>query len=186
MNLNVTSGSRSFQMVVIYRPPPSSENKLTTTLFFDEFSTLLESTSVGTDRVLLTGDFNVNVDDNDDRDALTFLNILDIYNLEKHVRGPTHKDGHTLDLLITRTDCRLVNTPTIDSSLQCSSDHSGIKCTVDISRPGPSTKRITSRRFEASMKQTSAKTSNLLCSLYPRIVILMPLLTDTTKLSQRP
>ena len=78
-------------------------------------------------------------------DALTFLEILDLYNLEQHVRGPTHKDGHTLDLVITRRNCKLVSPPKVDTRT-LPSDHSAIRCNVDISRPDPSTKRIRSRR----------------------------------------
>ena len=93
-----------------------------------------------------TGDFNFHVDVSDNRNALTFLEILDLYNLVQHVRGPTHKDGHTLDLVITRRNCKLVSPPKVDTRT-LPSDHSAIRCNVDISRPGPSTKRIRSRRI---------------------------------------
>ena len=91
----------------------------------------------------MTGDFNFHVDVSDDREALRFLDILDLHNLQQHVHEPTHIAGHTLDLLITRGDDSLVKSVRVYSGLP--SDHFGVKCTVNITRPGPSRKRIKSR-----------------------------------------
>jgi hypothetical protein len=54
------------------------------------------------ERLVITGDFNFHVDIPTDRDAIKFLDILESYCLEQHVVGPTHVDGHTLDLIISR------------------------------------------------------------------------------------
>ena len=43
MDMHISSGSTAFHLVIIYRPKPNSKNKLTPSLFFDEFTTLLES-----------------------------------------------------------------------------------------------------------------------------------------------
>ena len=47
-----------FRFVIIYRPPPSTRNKLTPAMFFDEFSSLLEVLQSKSCRLLLAGDFN--------------------------------------------------------------------------------------------------------------------------------
>ena len=87
---------------VLYRPPPSTENGLTAIMFFNEFPILLERLAVASGYLLLTGDFNFHVDDRTDSLASRFLDLLDSHNLIQHVSGPTYKDNHTLDLLITR------------------------------------------------------------------------------------
>ena len=49
------------------------------------------------------GDFNVHCDVDDNQLANAFKDVLVSLELEQHVHQATHKGGHTLDLLITRT-----------------------------------------------------------------------------------
>lgn len=42
LDLFITSGSASLRLLTVYRPPPSKANKLTTKIFFDEFSVLIQ------------------------------------------------------------------------------------------------------------------------------------------------
>ena len=65
--------------------PPSKDNKLTFQMFFYEFSTLLE---------------HLAVEDPSDSDAAKLLDMLSLAGLNQRVAGPTHKHGHTLDLVI--------------------------------------------------------------------------------------
>ena len=58
---------------VLYRPPPSTENGLTATMFFNEFPILLERLAVASDHLLLTGDFSFHVDDRTDSLASRFF-----------------------------------------------------------------------------------------------------------------
>ena len=136
-------GVTEFQPLLIYRPQRDSKKKLTSPLFFEEFSTLLESVCVASsERLLLAGDFNFHVDVIDP-EALRFLNILEVNNLQQHVLEPTHIANHILDLLITRRNDNLIRSPTVFSGLP--SDHFAVKCYVSITRPGLSRKRIKCR-----------------------------------------
>ena len=120
---------------VLYRPPPSTENGLTATMFFNEFPILLERLVVASGHLLLTGDFNYNVDDRSDSLASRFLDLLDSHNLIQHVSGPTHKDNHTLDLMITRAcDDIIESWSTLNPHL---SDHSAIHSKLSLVRPRP-------------------------------------------------
>ena len=143
MDVTISSSATSFHLVVLYRPPPNNKNKLTSSLFFNDFSSLLEILTVGSTQLLLTGDFNVHVDVVNDRDAVKILNLLDTYNLQQHVREPTHTCNHTLDLLISREDDDLVSCLNIQHGLP--SDHFAIKCLLNICRPGPCTKQTSTR-----------------------------------------
>lgn len=145
MDLSVSSiRSTCLCLVVIYRPPPNNKNKLNPSLFLEDFSSFLGILTISANHILLAGDFNVHVDVDGDREAIGFHDILDLYDLQQHVRGATHSGNHTLDLLISRRDEDLVSSPSIHHDLP--SDHAAVKCLVNISRPPSSTKRITSRR----------------------------------------
>ena len=50
----------------------------------------------------MAGDFNFHVEDDRDSAASRFLDLLEAFNLRQHISEPTHKSGHTLDLIITR------------------------------------------------------------------------------------
>ena len=50
-----------------------------------------------------TCDFNIHMDNCTNPDTQKFLNLLDSFDLQHHVKQPTHRDGHTLDFSITRT-----------------------------------------------------------------------------------
>lgn len=52
--------------------------------------------------LMIIGDFNIHVDDPNDVYAVEFLDLLESMRLMQHVDVPTHEQGHTLDLVITR------------------------------------------------------------------------------------
>ncbi len=55
------------------------------------------------------------------RMACQFKDLLSGFGLEQHIVGPTHRKGHTLDLIITRSgESVLHNEPVVDTML---SDH---------------------------------------------------------------
>ena len=138
MDLTLNSGAHSLRLVTIYRPPPSKSNKFTAADFKRDFSSFLESMTFANSNLLLVGDFNVHVDDAEDREAVQFLEVLESCGLKQHVWEPTHVRGHTLDLVITRKDINLVSE--VSTHRHLPSDHYAVTCYVDIARP-PSSKR---------------------------------------------
>ena len=60
--------------------------------------------------LLITGDFNIQVDVFGDSDRARLLEILEAMGLEQHVDKPTHVSGHILDLVITRKFDELIST----------------------------------------------------------------------------
>jgi exonuclease III len=123
----------------IYRPPSSSAKSRDTTSFsqfLDDFQTLISSISTSPHDFLITGDFNIHVDDLTDSNTLQFISLLDLANLTQHVSFPTHCFNHTLDLVITQTDstlCSVVSRYPISPS-----DHFPILYSLNISRPSSS------------------------------------------------
>lgn len=59
--------------------------------------------------LIIAGDFNLHLDDPPDSHAKRFvLDVLDTFGLRQLVHEATHKKGHTLDLLITRSEDSLI------------------------------------------------------------------------------
>ncbi len=125
------------RIIPIYRPPPSQENGFKTNDFLEEFETFLDEICLNPVKTILLGDFNVHVDTPSKPDARRFLDALTAHCLHQHVdqATPTHKDGHTLDLILSRLEDGLIHDCCVLPTL--GSDHSVIDCTINCSKPAP-------------------------------------------------
>ncbi len=157
----VPRGARSIRVLVLYRPPYHYRtNPVPVSRFFDEFSSHMESVLLSPHNVVITGDFNIHMDllllpdaalrtDSEKQSKQTatkFMDILSSFGLEQHIRGPTHRSGHTLDLLITRCDDNVLRgSPVIDSYV---SDHWSLLYKVCIHKPAPILKTVTFRNVK--------------------------------------
>ena len=117
----------SFVYIVVYRP----SSQPVTSKFIEEFSSLLETIAIYSSTIVITGDFNLHLDDSDAPHVTNFIQLLDAFNLRQHVREPTHVGGHTLDLVITAVDSA--------PSLVCVdppvySDHGLVTCVMPFTR----------------------------------------------------
>ena len=81
----VCTGSLRIQLVIIYRPPYSTNHPVTVNSFIDELSEYLESVILCNDLLCLTGDFNIHVDGHNDPAAGRFLHLLESMSLTQHV-----------------------------------------------------------------------------------------------------
>ena len=106
--------------ITIYRPPGHINKQ-----FLSEFTDLLETFSLAKDRILLCGDFNIHVDSPSDSAVLNFQAVLNEFDLIQHTRGPTHISGHTLDLVITRSNDGLLRN--IPNTRSLFSDHFAVE-----------------------------------------------------------
>ena len=114
-----------FILFNIYRPPSSSKPT-----FIAEFTSLLEDFISSSSELIITGDFNLHLDDPSAPYVASFSDLLDTFNLTQHISFPTHDSGHTLDLLITRSASTLVSS--IDQTYTPISDHKVILSTLTI------------------------------------------------------
>ena len=53
---------------------------------------------------VVNGDFNIHVDDASNASATRLLELFETLGISQVVSGPTHRYGHTLDLIFTRSD----------------------------------------------------------------------------------
>ena len=102
MKCTATYDNKSTQIIVVYRPPPSQQNKFNTSTFPEEFADFLSQTITTSSEVIITGDINIHIDDNNNLHTSSLMHILERTGLKQHVQGPTHCKGHTLDVLLSR------------------------------------------------------------------------------------
>ena len=97
------------------------------------------------------GDFNIHINNLEDRDAQILNDTLNAFNLRQHINIPTHNLQHTINLIITPND---YTGPQIPGSYI--SDH--IMITLSTNIPKPKHKAVT-KKFATSQ---TTKHSNLL------------------------
>jgi len=142
MEVEVEVNFQIVSILIVYRPPPSSANNLSTSLFMNEFSALLESYIIKTGSLLIAGD------DTSDAVAANFLGLLESFDLQQHVHSYTHRSGHTLDLVISRSAESILNVPSVDDS-SIISDHYTVCADLQFAKPSWERKRIRARKLKA-------------------------------------
>ncbi|KAJ8362846.1 hypothetical protein SKAU_G00116770 [Synaphobranchus kaupii] len=123
----------SITAILLYRPPKTHPS------FLSELLTIASSLS---NRLLLTGDFNIHVDLPNSPLTPDFLSLLDCFHLTQHINFPTHAKGHTLDLVCS-SSLPLSNLRPLPFPL---SDHHCILFSAPLPSPHHSTKRSISFR----------------------------------------
>ncbi|XP_072016875.1 uncharacterized protein [Amphiura filiformis] len=149
-----TNGSKCFTLVNIYRPYPSPVNKLTTVMFLEEISQFLQDCSISKGDLVVVGDFNLHLDILDDPDTRKFNRLIESLGLIQSVVGPTHRCGHTLDVIVSREMDSLVESTRV---LDLISDHALIACDLNVSKPSVPRKTITSRKLRSIDPQNFKK-----------------------------
>ncbi|XP_066016040.1 uncharacterized protein [Pocillopora verrucosa] len=114
-------------------------------MFLDEFSSFLEGLVSTTNALLVAGDFNFHIDEPNDCDARRFLQVLESFDLIQHVSEATHKNGHVLDLIITRAHEKLVGRCTVDNPFV--SDHLAVHSLLDLAKLPLERKQISYRKI---------------------------------------
>ena len=96
-------------------------------------STLLETLTTASGYLLLNGDFSFYMDVDTDTDANNFKDLLESAGFAQHVKGPTLRSGHTLDLIIDRqNDTALSSFTTL---MDLPSDHHAVLCSMAFAKP---------------------------------------------------
>ncbi len=127
------------------RPKAVKRKKIPLSLFYDEFSSILERLLVVPEDIIICGDLNLHVNDPTDAEAMQFLNYIDVLDLSQHVRDPTLISGNTLDHVITRKAQNIIRSFHVDIKM---SDHSVILMTLNLQKPEPLKKVLTFRTYK--------------------------------------
>jgi hypothetical protein len=133
-------------LCAVYRPPPNKNNGFTYKQFSEDISDFLDRWVLGKNRLLLCGDFNFHIDNQNDREATDFTHLMGSYGLLQHVHSPTHNKGHTLDLLFTwEADSLVKNVSVLDTQI---SDHFWVHCKLALKKPKPIQKVVVYRKIK--------------------------------------
>lgn len=147
------------RLATIYRPPPSRSNGQTFKRFLEEISSYFEDLAISTGCLLVLGDFNVHVDNTQDKEGVEFMSLLETLGMKQHVSEATHRSGHTLDLVLTRAQDTL--TPSVTVMDHCLSDHFPVFCHLPLSKPKPSSQVQTYRKLKAICPENFAEEINV-------------------------
>ena len=144
MRAKFTSHGETLHLIVIYRPGHPGTDRT----FFEEFGSFLDSLLEVSGKIVICGDFNYWVDDPLSKPfSCEFLELLDIYNYFNFVSSPTHRLGHTLDLVLSPIgmDCVVdVEVLPVDGLI---SDHALVTFGLMMARPKAIKKSITFRNY---------------------------------------
>ena len=147
-----------FVLLGVYRPG----SQVLSSTFFSDLSQLFERLSTYNCPVVVCGDFNVHVDDRTDVHALHPQQLLESFGYVQHVTGPTHSAGHTLDLVIARSDTE-ISAVRVGGMI---SDHALINFNLRVKRPNRVVRWVTSRAWRRLQRDVFASdlATSRLCS----------------------
>ena len=86
----VETHGNSVTSIVIYMPPYSSTNQETVTKFLDEFTEWLAKILGSFTNMIVLGDFNIHINDENDNEAGIFEDTITALGFNQHVTFPTH------------------------------------------------------------------------------------------------
>ena len=120
------------QLVTIYRPPPSKENKFKVSTFLQEFQALLAEMAPKPGSLLIVGDHTFHLEEPHRPEVRDFMHLLNSADLEQHVLDKTHISGRTLDLLITRSEDDFLTNVNVDlvGLSHVERDHYPVSCSL--------------------------------------------------------
>ena len=78
-----------------------------TKVFLEELTQLLEIFTANSEVFVLSGDVNIHLDASDTY-SKQLNDIFLMFNLKQHVDFPTHKHGHTIDVVVTHADSPVI------------------------------------------------------------------------------
>ena len=136
----LTLGGTQTVVVTIYRPDGKNN------AFHGEFECLLEMIVVYNCGIVIMGDINIHLDVITDPATVKFTTEVNSFGLKQMVESPTHRAGHTLDIVLVNVDQStsvsiLVQPPVI-------SDHSVIIVKFPLLKPPPVSFSATTRAWK--------------------------------------
>ena len=136
------SGQKTIRVVLLYRLIPSIS--IPRTAFLADLHDVIENLAVGAKPFVILGDFNIRWNVISDGEQNTLSEICSNLELLQHVHFPTHENGNTLDLLISRSDANLI--ANIEQGPKIS-DHVAVHFSLNIAKPHAPRCKITFRKL---------------------------------------
>ena len=93
---NLNLNNKNIKLVNIYRPPYSQKHNFLRKTFLKEFHNFLSEIVQLPGDLLALGDFNLHLENTNDKYISGFNSLLDTYSLNQIVHSATHVKGGTL------------------------------------------------------------------------------------------
>lgn len=103
IDLKINCLNNKLRLLLIYRPPSWNKN-----VYLMEFNDYLDTLNEELYWTVMCGDFNIHVDNDRDNFANSFKECLESHSIKNWVSCPTAKSNHTLDLVISDINRKLV------------------------------------------------------------------------------
>ena len=100
-NLEITTKHDTMTVVVIYHPPYSAQHLITNPILLDEVTEWLPPVLTNHNTIIIAGDINLHVSDENNTDASIFIYTIESMGLQQHVTYQTHKSDSILDMVFT-------------------------------------------------------------------------------------
>ena len=132
-------------IIVIYRPPFSTINQPTIQSFFEEFTDWMATKSNEYSNIIVLGDFNIHINNDQDVDANRFKDIMEALGLQQHVSFSTHRCSNTLDHIYTELGSTVIINYCREGSVL--SDHTAVICRTIIQRENVARIEVSDRKI---------------------------------------
>ncbi|XP_072030179.1 uncharacterized protein [Amphiura filiformis] len=165
--VDLTSG---IQYIVIYRPPPSSVNRLRTSNYLTEFDDFIGEVSLFPNKVVLLGDLNIHVNEPWKSEVKRFIRSYETAGFYQYAEGPTHISGNTIDLFLARLEDGIILR--CESQVNLFSDHFMMHCYVNRNKPTLTKKSVKVRNFkEMDQVAFQADVTKALCTISDELTL---------------
>ena len=158
--MSLTLLQQHIHLFCLYRPPPSSKNKFTDSLFLDQFPDLLDHCNSLHTSLIILGDFNVHCDCLQNSTTARAMDLPFQLNLTQSVSQATREKGHILDWLVHRSDDSIVRSTSVTSAI--ASDHFCVISYLNGTVPRPPPSFVMARNVRA-IDRTALKDNLLDC-----------------------
>ena len=121
----------SMTLLAIYHTP-SQTNHSAHPVILDEFADYMENFVTTNYNIVIVGDFNLHIDNDEDPKTQLFIDMMAAQGLDCHLNFPTHENGHSLDLVFTEALGEM-------KIIRCNpgtylSDHCTIECLLSLKK----------------------------------------------------
>ena len=128
-------------IVAIYHPPYSVTNNNTNEKFIDEFTEYLAESIMMYNNIVILGDFNLHINNQEDPDTGIFIDTITALGLDQHVAFATHNKGNILDLVMAEPLGKINVTSCTPGPFPL--DHCAVKFTISVNKQHMERKEIT-------------------------------------------
>ena len=137
----IINGKTTITLLGVYHPP-----KLVPSLFIDNFLDEVEHLIITHSNLLLSGDFNLHINDFSDADATYFTEALSALGLYQYVDKPTHNKGNILDLIFFEDQDNIKITKCVP--IDFVSDHRMVVCELNAKKEYPVKNTVTLHKLD--------------------------------------